>query len=417
MNYQLTENMPEFRPEHERMLWNLSLAGAAFKKVYFDPTLNRPTSVFVPAEDLYLPYGASDSITAERVTHAMRKTKNEIKKLQYQGFYRDVELNGPTQMIDDIQEAKDKESGASAINDERLHILEMQVELDLEGFEDINPDTGEETGIALPYVVTLERHTGEILAIRRNWTDGDDFKNPRQHIVQYTYIPGFGSYGYGLIHLVGGFAESATSILRQLIDAGTLSNLPGGLKTNGLRIKNDSMPIAPGEWRDVDLAGGAMRDNIMPLPYKEPSATLFNLLQNVVDEGRRLAAVADVKIDAMSSEAPVGTTLAILERTLKVMSAVQSRVHTSMAQEFKLLAALIRDHTAPDYSYLPDDKAAPSAKKEDYEQTDIIPVSDPNATTMAQRILQYQAAVQLAAQAPQIYNLPLLHQQMLEVMI
>jgi hypothetical protein len=415
MNYNLTEKMPEFRPEHEKMLWSLSLAGAAFKKVYFDPTMNRQTSVFIPAEDIYIPYGASSAATSERITHSMRKTKNEIKKLQYAGFYRDVDLGEPTKQIDDIKKRKDDDSGFSSTYDDRFNILEMQVELDLAGFEDTGED-GEPTGIALPYVVTLERASGTILAIRRNWDEHDEFKTARQHIVQYTYIPGFGAYGYGLIHLIGGFANSATSIVRQLVDAGTLSNLPGGLKTNGMRIKGDDTPIMPGEWRDVDVASGTVRDNIMPLPYKEPSATLFQLLQNVVDEGRRLAAVADVKFDSMNGEAPVGTTLAILERTMKVMSAVQARVHSSMSQEFKLIAAIIRDYTAPDYTYIPDDKSEPSAKKSDYEMTDIIPVSDPNATTMAQRILQYQAAVQLAQQAPQIYNLPLLHRQMLEVM-
>lgn len=417
MNYQLTEKMVEFRPEHEKMLWSLSLAGASFKKVYFDPSINRQVSMFIPAEDIYLSYGASDANNAERITHLMRKTKNEVKKLQYAGFYRDVELPAPTKDISDIQRRKDEEAGFSGIKDDRYHLLEMQVELDLPGFEDTDPETGEETGIALPYVVTLEKASGEILAIRRNYEEHDELKQPRQHIVQYTYIPNdSGPYGYGLIHLIGGFTKGATSILRQLVDAGTLSNLPGGFKTKGLRVKGDDTPIMPGEFRDVDVASGTMRDNIMPLPYKEPSATLFQLLQNIVDEGRRLAAVADVDFGKIQGEAPVGTTLAILERTLKVMSAVQARVHAAMAQEFKLIAALIRDYTAPTYSYIPDDHAGATAKKEDYEKTDIIPVSDPNATTMAQRIIQYQAAIQLAQQAPQIYNLPLLHRQMLEVM-
>ena len=327
MNYQLTEKMQEFRPEHEKMLWSLSLAGAAFKKVYFDPTLNRQVSMFVPAEDLYLPYGASSANTAERITHAMRKTKNEVKKLQHSGFYRDIDLPEPSKEIGDIQKRKDEDSGFSAINDDRYSILEMQIELDLAGFEDTDED-GEPTGIALPYVVTLEKQSGEILSIYRNYDEFDALKQPRQHIVQYTYIPNdSGPYGYGLIHLIGGFANSATSILRQLVDAGTLSNLPGGFKTNGLRVKGDDTPIMPGEFRDVDVASGTMRDNIMPLPYKEPSATLFQLLQNVVEEGRRLAAVSDVKLNEMNGEAPVGTTLAILERTLKVMSAVQARVH------------------------------------------------------------------------------------------
>jgi hypothetical protein len=416
MNYQLTEKMTEFRPEHEKMLWSLALAGAAFKKVYFDPAMNRQVSMFVPAEDLYIPYGASDSRTAERLTHVMRKTKNDIKKLQYAEFYRDIELGEPSKDLDDVQQRKDESSGYKATYDNRYKLLEMQVELDLAGFEAIDDDTEEETGIALPYIVTIESSTQEILSIRRNWDEHDPLKQAKQHFVQYTYIPGFGAYGYGLIHLIGGFAKSATSIVRQLIDAGTLSNLPGGLKSRGLRIKGDDTPIMPGEWRDVDVPSANIKDNILPLPYKEPSATLFQLLQNVVEEGRRLAAVADVKLDGMSGDAPVGTTLAILERTLKVMSAVQARVHSSMEQEFKLIAALVRDYTAPSYDYLPDFDAPATAKKEDYDKVDIIPVSDPNASTMAQRIIQYQAAIQLAQQSPQIYNLPLLHRQMLEVM-
>lgn len=416
MNYQLTEKMQEFRPEHEKMLWSLSLAGAAFKKVYFDPSLNRQVSMFVPAEDLYIPYGASDARTAPRVTHVMRKTANEVKKLQYAGFYRDVDLGEPSKDLDEIQSRKDEADGFSAINDDRFRLLEIHTELDLEGYEDIDPETQEETGIALPFVVTIEKSTQKILAIRRNWDEYDPLKRAKQHFVQYTYIPGFGAYGYGLIHLVGGFAKSATSIVRQLVDAGTLSNLPGGLKTKGMRIKGDDTPIMPGEWRDVDVASSSIRDNIMPLPYKEPSATLFQLLQNVVDEGRRLAAVADVKFDSMNGEAPVGTTLAILERTLKVMSAVQARVHYSMAQEFKLIAHLIKEYTAPEYEYNPDYGVGPEAKKADYEVVEVLPVSDPNAATMAQRIIQYQAAIQLAQQSPQIYDLPVLHRQMLEVM-
>ena len=416
MNYNLTEKMVEFRPEHEKMLWSLSLAGAAFKKVYFDPSINRQVSMFVPAEDLYIPYGASDARSAPRITHVMRKTKNDVRKLQYAGFYRDVELGEPSKDFDDIQKRKDEADGFSALKDDRYRIMEMQVELDIEGFEDTDPETGEETGIALPYIVTIEKGTQEILAIRRNWDENDPFKQARQHFVQYTYIPGFGAYGYGLIHLIGGATKSATSIVRQLIDAGTLSNLPGGLKSRGLRIKGDDTPIMPGEWRDVDVPGSSIRDNILPLPYKEPSQTLFNLLQNVVEEGRRLAAVADVKLNEMNGEAPVGTTLAILERTLKVMSAVQARVHSSMEQEFKLVAALIKDYTPAEYEYDPDYGASRAQKKDDYEKTDIIPVSDPNASTMAQRIIQYQAAVQLAQQAPQIYNLAELHRGFLQTM-
>lgn len=416
MNYHLTEKMTEFRPEHEKMLWHLALSGAGFKKTYFDPGLNRPTSMFVPAEDFYIPYGASDARTAERVTHAMRKTKNEVKKLQYAGFYRDVDLGEPVKQTDNIQKRKDEAEGYSEIHDDRYLLLEMQVMLDLPGFADIDEETGEETGLALPYIITIDKGTQEVLAVRRNWDEHDEDKQPKQHFVQYTYIPGFGAYGYGLIHLIGGFAKSATSIIRQLIDAGTLSNLPGGLKSRGLRIKGDDTPIMPGEWRDVDVPSSNIKDNILPLPYKEPSATLFQLLQNVVEEGRRLAAVADVNMKEMQGEAPVGTTLAVLERTLKVMSAVQARVHASMEQEFKLIAALIRDYTAPAYDYIPEYNAQPTAKKEDYDKVDIIPVSDPNASTMAQRIIQYQAAIQLAQMAPQIYNLPLLHRQMLEVM-
>ena len=416
MNYQLTEKMVEFRPEHEKMLWHLALAGAGFKKVYFDPTINRQVSMFVPAEDLVIPYGASDARAAERITHIMRKTKNEVKKLQVAGFYRDVSLGEPTKYVDEVERRKDEAEGYEGVHDDRYQFLEMQVELDLPGFEDIDEETDEETGIALPYVVTLDRGTRNIMSIRRNWDEDDVLKQAKQHFVQYTYIPGFGAYGYGLIHLIGGFAKSATSIVRQLIDAGTLSNLPGGLKSRGLRIKGDDTPIMPGEWRDVDVPSSNIKDNILPLPYKEPSATLFQLLTNIVDEGRKLAAVSDVKFGDIQGDAPVGTTLAILERELKVMSAVQARVHASMAQEFRLIAKIIKDYTAPTYDYQPDYGAKPTAKKEDYDQIDIIPVSDPNASTMAQRIIQYQAAIQLAQQAPQIYNLPLLHRQMLETM-
>ena len=417
MNHHLTDKMTEFRAEHEKMLWGLALSGAGFKKVYYDPTLDRPTSMYVPAEDLIIPYGSSDLRSAPRVTHIMRKTKNEVKKLQYTGFYRDIDLGEPTKIVDDVQRRKDEAEGYSQLeDDDRYQFLEISVDLDLAGFEDIDEDDGEETGIALPYIVTIDRGTEEVLAIRRNWDEHDPLKEKKQHFVQYTYIPGFGAYGYGLIHLLGGSAKSATSITRQLVDAGTLSNLPGGLKSRGLRIKGDDTPIMPGEWRDVDVPSSNIKDNILPLPYKEPSATLFNLLQNVVEEGRKLAAVSDVKFGEINGEAPVGTTLAILERELKVMSAVQARVHASMAQEFKLIAQLIRDFTAPTYDYVPDFNAKPTAKKEDYDKVDIIPVSDPNASTMAQRIIQYQAAIQLAQQSPQIYNLPVLHRQMLEVM-
>jgi hypothetical protein len=416
MNYQLTEVMVEFRPEHERMLWSLPATGSAFKKVYYDPNIERQISLFVPAEDIILPYGTTELSSCQRITHRMRKTENEIIKLQQAGFYADVELGEPTKFKSDIQERKDKESGLSASYDDRFELYECHVDLDLPGFED-KDDDGEATGVALPYVVTMLRGTNEILAIRRNWKEDDPLKLKRQHFVHYQYIPGFGAYGFGLFHLIGGYARSATSLMRQLVDAGTLSNLPGGLKSRGLRIKGDDTPIAPGEWRDVDLGSGGIRDNILPLPYKEPSATLYQLLGTIVEEGRRFAATADIQVSDMSANAPVGTTLAILERTLKVMSAVQARVHYSFKQELKLLAGIIRDYTDDDYGYEPDtDSEAPRAKKSDYSHVDIIPVSDPNAATMSQRVVQYQAALQLAQQAPQLYDQPMLHRQMLEVL-
>ncbi len=414
MNYHLTEKMTEFRPEHERMLWSESLFGSAFKKVYYDENLGRPTSVFVPAEDIVVPYGASDLMTAPRITHVMRKTKNEIRKLQVAGFYKDVKLGEPSKSVSPVKKRIDSAEGLSPVNDDRYTLLEMHTYLVIE-----DDSYGEsENDIAVPYIVTMLESSGDILAIRRNWAEDDEKKKPLQHIVHYTYIPGFGFYGFGLIHLLGNFASASTSILRQLVDAGTLSNLPGGLKTNGLRVKGDDTPIMPGEWRDVDIASGTLRDNLMPLPYKEPSQTLAALLQEVVEEGRRLAATADVKISDMNGEAPVGTTLAILERTLKVMSAIQARNHVSMSQEFKLIADLIKEYTAPYYSYPTATTGVPTyaAKRSDYEQTDIVPVSDPNSSTMAQRIIQYQSAIQLSQMAPNIYNLPILHKQMLRVM-
>ena len=414
MNYELTEVMREFRPEHERMLWSLPATGSAFKKVYYDPSLGRQVSMFIPAEDIILPYGATDLDTCYRVTHVMRKTKNEIVKLQKAGFYRDVELPDPSKEQTNIQKAKDKETGFSDLNDERYIIFECHVDLDLEGYQD-KDDDGEETGIALPYVVTLIKGTNEVLAVRRNWKEDDDLRLKRQHFVHYQYIPGFGAYGFGLFHLIGGFAKSATSIMRQLVDAGTLSNLPGGLKTRGLRIKGDDTPIQPGEFRDVDVSSGALRDNILPLPYKEPSGVLYQLLGTIVEEGRRFAATADMKVSDMSAQAPVGTTLALLERQLKVMSAVQARLHYSFKQELQLLAGLIRDYTDPEYDYDPD-KSTRRAKQEDYNHVDIIPVSDPNAATMSQRVVQYQAVIQMAQMAPDIYDLPQLHRQMLEVL-
>jgi len=414
MNYELTEVMREFRPEHERMLWSLPATGSAFKKVYYDPSLGRQVSIFIPAEDILLPYGTSNLDTCYRLTHVMRKTENEVVKLQQAGFYRDIDLPDPLKMSDDIQKAKDKETGFSDINDDRLTIYECHVDLDLEGFED-KDEKGKKTGIHLPYVVTLIKGSNEVLAIRRNWKEDDDLKLKRQHFVHYQYIPGFGAYGFGLFHLIGGYAKSATSLMRQLVDAGTLSNLPGGLKSRGLRIKGDDTPIAPGEFRDVDIGSGALRDNILPLPYKEPSSVLAGLLDKIVEEGRRFAATADMQVSDMSANSPVGSTLAILERQLKVMTAVQARVHYSFKQELQLLAAIIRDYTDEDYDYEPGNNTE-KAKKDDYSHVDIIPVSDPNAATMSQRVVQYQAVIQMAQMAPEIYDLPQLHRAMLDVL-
>ena len=414
MNYQLTERMVEYRPEHERMLWGLGLAGNAFKKVYFDPALDRQVSVFVPAEDIVVPYGASSLETAERVTHVMRKTANEMRKLQVAGFYADVELSEPQDTFDEVEKKIAEKMGFQATSDDRYKILEMHVDLDLPGYEDKDED-GEPTGIALPYVVTIEKQTQTILAIRRNWHPDDETKQKRQHFVHYGYIPAFGFYCFGLIHLIGSFAKSGTSIIRQLVDAGTLSNLPGGFKTRGLRVKGDDTPIAPAEFRDVDVPSGTIKDNIMTLPYKEPSLVLSQLLDKIIDDGRRFAAIADLKVSDMSAQSPVGTTLAILERMLKVMSAVQARIHYSMKQEFKLLKVIIRDYTPSDYSYEPEEGTR-SVKQSDYDQVDVIPVSDPNAATMSQKVVQYQAVLQLAQGAPQLYDMPLLHRQMLEVL-
>jgi hypothetical protein len=414
MNYQLTDVMKEFRPEHERMLWGLGLSGNAFKKVYYDPALGRQVSMFIPAEDIVVPYGASSLESAPRVTHVMRKTENEVRRLQVEGFYADVELGEPSSALDEVEKKIAEKMGFRASTDDRYKLLEMHVDLDLEGYEDEDED-GEFTGIALPYVVTMEKGTGTILAIRRNWRPEDDSKQKRNHFVHYGYVPGFGFYCFGLIHLVGAFAKSGTSLIRQLVDAGTLSNLPGGFKTRGLRIKGDDTPIAPGEFRDVDVPSGVMRDNILPLPYKEPSQVLYSLLNTIVEEGRRFASAADMNISDMSANAPVGTTLAILERTLKVMSAVQARVHYSMKQELGLLKEIIRDYTPEEYSYEPVDGDR-KAKQSDYDLVAVIPVSDPNAATMAQKIVQYQAVLQLAQGAPQIYNLPQLHRQMLDVL-
>jgi hypothetical protein len=414
MNYQLTEVMVEYRPEHERMLWGLGLSGNAFKKVYFDPNLDRQVSLFVPAEDIVVPYGASSLETSERVTHVMRKTKNELRKLQVMGFYKDVELDDPTDTLDEIEKKIAEQMGFKASQDDRYKLLEMHVYLDLPGYED-KDEKGKETGIALPYVVTIEKGTETVLAIRRNYHADDPNKQKRDHFVHYGYVPGFGFYCFGLIHLIGAFAKSGTSILRQLVDAGVLSNLPGGFKTKGLRVKGDDTPIAPAEFRDVDVASGTIKDNIMTLPYKEPSQVLYTLLGTIVDEGRRFASAADLKVSDMSSQSPVGTTLAILERTLKVMSAVQARVHYAMKQEFKLLKNIIRDYTPEDYEYDPVE-GPPRAKRSDYDMVEVLPVSDPNSATMSQKVVQYQAALQLAQSAPQLYDLPLLHRQMLEVL-
>ena len=414
MNYQLTEVMTEYRPEHERLLISMCLSGNAFKKIYFDPTFDRAAAPFIPAEDIVVPYGATSLESAERVTHRMRKTENEMRRLQVAGFYRDVELGEPVRIMDDVEKQKAQEQGFNASVDDRFQLLEMHVNLNLEGYEDEGED-GEPTGIALPYVVTIEKGTSTILAIRRNWLEDDKKQLKRQHFVHYGYIPGFGFYYFGLIHLIGGHTQAATSLLRQLVDAGTLSNLPGGLKSRGLRIKGDDTPIAPGEFRDVDVPSGAIRDNILPLPYKEPSQTLSMLMDKIVLDGQKFAATADLNMSDMSAQAPVGTTLAVLERLLKVMSAVQARIHYTMKQEFKLLKIIIRDNTPKEYSYEPE-SGNRKAKQSDYDQVNVIPVSDPNASTMAQKVVQYQTVMQMAQNAPQLYDMAYLHRQMLEVL-
>jgi len=406
MNYQLTDKMPEYRSEHERALWGVALAGSSFKKVYYDPSLERQVSFYVPAEDVILPYGVTNIRRTDRLTHIMRKTKNDIKKLQVSGFYRDVDLGEPYASQTDIEKAKAQKEGQEPTKDERYQICEVHIEYDLPGYEEELP---------LPYVITIDKNTNKVLAIRRNYKEDDPQKRARQHFVHYMYIPGFGAYGFGLIHIIGGYATAGTMLIRQLVDAGSLSNLPGGLKARGLRIKGDDTPIAPGEWRDVDVPGGAIRDNILPLPYKEPSQVLLALLNQITEEARRLSGMADMKISDMSSQAPVGTTLALLERQLKTMGAVQARIHAAMKEEFKLLKEIIREYTSPDYSYVPQD-GTPQVKAEDYDIVEVIPVSDPNASTMAQRVVQYQAALQLAQGAPQLYDLPRLHRQMLDVL-
>jgi len=412
MNYELTEVMIEYRPEHERMLYTLGLAGSAFKKVYFDPSIGRQVAIFVPPEDVIVPYGASNIESAERVTHVMRKTKNEMVKLQAAGFYADVSLGDPVPYHSDIEEKKAEEGGYSLTDDDRYTVYEIHADLVIEGLDTEDDDSAQ---IAKPYVVTIERGNNRVLAIRRNWNPNDPLTLKRQHFVHYVYVPGFGFYGLGLIHIIGGYAKAGTSLIRQLVDAGTLSNLPGGLKTRGLRIKGDDTPIPPGEFRDVDVPSGSIRENIMPLPYKEPSQTLLALLNRITEEGRRLGAISDMNISDMSANAPVGTTLALLERTLKPMAAVQSRVHYTMKQEFKLLKAIIAEYAPDEYTYIPD-RGEPRAKRTDYEVVDVIPVSDPNSSTMAQRVVQYQAVLQMSQTAPQIYDLPQLHRQMIEVL-
>ena len=413
MNYYVQEKMPEYRAEHERMLWGLGLAGNAFKKVYYDPNTDRPASIYIPAEDMVVPYGASSLDDAERVTHVMRKSENDVRKLQVSGFYRDVELEKPEGgYLDDIEKKIAENMGFSATSDDRYKILEFHVNIDLKGYED-KDDKGKETGIGLPYIVTLEKTSNVVLAIRRNWMESDPKKLKRQHFVHYPYIPGFGFYAFGLVHLLGSFAKSGTSLIRQLVDAGTLANLPGGFKTKGMRVKGDDSPIQPAEFRDVDIPSGSLKENIMPLPYKEPSQVLFQLMQSIVEEGRRFASIADLKISDMSSQSPVGTTLAILERTLKVMSAVQSRVYAAMKQEFQLLARIIKDDTPDSYSYEPS-KGEPQAKREDYDMVEIVPVANPNSSTMAQKVVQYQTVMQLAASAPELYDMAELHKQMLD---
>ena len=414
MNYQLTEVMVEYRSEHERMLWGLGLSGNAFKKVYFDPSFDRQMSVFVPAEDVVVPYGAANLETADRVTHVMRKTENELRRLQVAGFYRDIDLGDPVNTMDEVEKKIAEKMGFKATTDDRYKLLEMQVYLDLEGYED-KDDNGEPTGIALPYIVTIEKGTQTVLAVRRNWEPDSDTRQKRSHFVHYGYVPGFGFYYFGLIHLIGAYAKSGTSILRQLVDAGTLSNLPGGLKTKGMRTKGDDTPISPGEWRDVDVASGTIRDNILPLPYKEPSLVLKGLMDQIVDEGRRFASASDMKVSDMSAQAPVGTTLAILERTLKVMSAVQARIHFAMKQEFKLLKNIIASYAPAEYSYQPEEGDR-RARRADYDMVDVIPVSDPNAATMSQKVVQYQAVMQMAQASPQIYDMVELNRQMLEVL-
>lgn len=413
MNHQLTDEMPEFRDEHEMMLFVLPLVGSAFKKVYDDEQLGRATSTFVDALDVVLPYGTSNIRVAPRVTHVLRKYPDEIRALQEAGVYRDVSLTDAMHEQDEVQEEKDKEIGFSSNDDPRLTLLEMQVRLVLTGDE---RKTERITGaLERPYVVTVLKETGAIMAIRRNWKEGDKKELARQHFVHYKYVPGFGPYGFGLMHLIAGFAKGATSILQQLVDAGTLSNLPGGLKTKGLRIKGDDTPIPPGTFRDVDVGSGTMKDNIMPLPYKEPSPTLLTLHDKIVEAGRQLPGNAEMKVSDMSAQAPVGTTLALIERQMVVLSAVQARTHNSLKQELRMLKDLIAESADDSYSYEPE-TGHPRARREDFKSVDCVPVSDPNAATLTQKLVQYQAVIQLSQTAPDIYDMPQLHRGMLEVL-
>lgn len=414
MNYMLTDVMTEYRPETERTIWGLGLSGNAFKKVYYDPHTERPAAIFCPAEDVVVPYGASNIETSPRVTHVMRKTENELRRLQVLGFYKDIDLGEPNNTLDEVEKKIAEKMGFRATSDFRYKLLEMQVDLDLPGYEHKDKD-GQETGIALPYLVTLEHGSNKVLAIRRNWEEGDKTHQKRQHFVHYGYVPGFGFYYFGLIHLIGAFAKSGTSLIRQLVDAGSLANLPGGFKTRGMRVKGDDTPIAPAEFRDVDVPSGAIKDNLMLLPYKEPSQVLMQLLNQIVEDGRRFANTADLTTADMSANAPVGTTLAILERTMKVMTAIQARVHYSLKQELRLLKKIIADYTPFEYAYDPEEGGR-QAKKSDYDNVDIIPVSDPNAATMSQKVIQWQAVMQLAQQAPQLYDLAYLHRQMIETL-
>lgn len=416
LNYTATKVMKEYRDETERLLFSLPIAGSAFRKVYYDPNRDRPVASFVPAEDFVVAYNQTSLDTCPRCTHIMKRTVNELRKMQVSGWYLDVELPEPQPDADEIQKKIQELTGQddSYEFDGRHTVLEMLVEYDLPGYEDLGED-GTPTGIALPYVVTIDKSSRNVLSIRRNWREEDPLKLRRDHYSHYQYLPGLGFYGFGLVHMIGGLTKAATALLRQLIDAGTLSNLPGGLKSRGLKIKGDDSPIEPGEFRDVDVPMGSIKDNISFLPYKEPSNVLYQLLGDIVQTGRQFASAADVKASDIDGEAPVGTTLAILEREMKVMSAIQARVHSAMGAELQILAGIITDYGPQQYPYEMDSEDITVAEDFD-DRVDVIPVSDPNAGTMAQRIMQYQAALQLSQSAPHIYDIPFLHRQMLDVL-